>query len=266
MESEETEKTTSTVDEIYALLKNSSLPTVLVEGKDDIIFYRAIEEDLKHYGIDMLPAGNKWAVLNLRERLIKNPVKVAVLFVVDNDLWVHKPPSEDLTGLITTNGYAIENDLFSDGELLSFMDGKEKRLFEADLKQFVCWYSLAVNRYLTGVNSAFRTHPNKILDDSDGYISSTTLQEGEEYPEELYNLILGSYGALLRGKSLFALLLRRLSAKNRMVKFSAKQLMAICASRKGRNYQALCVAIENELNAQQLKLSSRGGTPVLSMV
>lgn len=51
------ERTTLTVDEIFETLKRTSLPTVLVEGKDDIIFYRAIEKDLKEFGVDMLPRG-----------------------------------------------------------------------------------------------------------------------------------------------------------------------------------------------------------------
>lgn len=59
------------VDELFALLKKTTIPTILVEGKDDIIIYRRIEDDLDDIGVDMLPAGNKGSVLELREK-IKN--------------------------------------------------------------------------------------------------------------------------------------------------------------------------------------------------
>ena len=34
------------INELFATLKNSSIPTVLVEGNDDMIFYRRVEEEL----------------------------------------------------------------------------------------------------------------------------------------------------------------------------------------------------------------------------
>lgn len=65
-------KTRPTVNEIYELLKRSSLPTVLVEGKDDIIFYRGIEFELSCFNIDMLPAGNKSSVSEFKSKIEKN--------------------------------------------------------------------------------------------------------------------------------------------------------------------------------------------------
>ncbi len=242
------DKSRPTVDELYELLKRTSLPTVLVEGKDDIIFYRKIEEELNEYGVDMLPAGNKDAVLKLRKKILEYPISAPVVFVVDKDLWVHAfPPDEELDDVITTEGYSIENDLFVDGDLESLLDAKELARYRADLEKFVRWYALAVYRHFNHVVSGFRTHPGKVLDDAKFYVAGTSLTPGEQYPDELYETIVDSYSLYLRGKSLFALILRELSATRRDTKFSGKQLMAFGASRKGRNFQRLYAAIKNSL-------------------
>jgi len=237
-----------TADELYALLKRTSLPTVLVEGKDDIIFYRKIEEDLRSLGVDMLPAGNKGAVLELLRRISENPVPTPMVFVVDKDLWVHHVnDGEKPDAVITTQGYSIENDLYLDGELESLLSMEERRVFREELDKFVYWYALAVARKLQGSDSTFRTHPGKILDDEEHYASEIALSEGEAYPEEFLDVIKNNYSSLLRGKSLFALLVRELSSKRREVKFSVKQLMEIGAARRGGNYQQMSRSIQEAL-------------------
>ena len=60
-----------TKEEIIATIKHSSIPTVLVEGKDDIIFYRKLEEEEEFYdfGLDILSAGSKSAVLSIKKEI-----------------------------------------------------------------------------------------------------------------------------------------------------------------------------------------------------
>ena len=240
------EKRRLSVDEIYALLKNSDLPTVLVEGKDDIIFYRAIEDELRHLDIDMLPAGNKHAVLELRNKIRDNPIKAPTVFIVDKDLWVHPQCElpENIDDVITTVGYSIENDLYTDGELECLLNPNEKREFLAELAVFCRWYSLAVTRSLDGKASSFRSSPGKVLDDKKFREEELLLNDEEGYPEEFYEDIVNNYSRVLRGKSLFSLLLRRLSHSKRPVKFSGKQLMAIGAARKGENFERIQLAVK----------------------
>ncbi|MBN3726999.1 DUF4435 domain-containing protein [Burkholderia sp. Ac-20379] len=243
------EKTRPTVDEIYELLKRTSIPTVLVEGKDDIIFYRSIEHELRDLDVDMLPAGNKDAVLELRNKIKEGPVSVPVVFVVDNDLWVYsitERPS-NIDDVITTTGYSIENDLFVDGDLEDLLIPEEVARFKAELSKFLRWYALSIYRNINGAASSFRTHAGKVLDDEDFYKAEVVLYEGEVYPEALLETIQSNYGALVRGKSLFALLLRQLSAKNRHAKFGGKQLMAIGASRKGSHFQRIQTSVRESL-------------------
>ncbi|WOI35025.1 DUF4435 domain-containing protein [Tritonibacter scottomollicae] len=233
-----------TVDELFQLLKRTSLPTVLVEGSDDIIFYRKIEEDLSHLGLDVLPAGNKDSVLRLRQ-MLSGASNVTFAFVVDKDLWVHTPHTDHFdNNLVQTNGYSIENDLFIDGELEDFMGPEEMALFNVDIQKFLDWYALVVSRVLRGKSGSFRTHPNKVLDDESFYIEESSLLEGETYPNTLRQELGGDFRRLVRGKSLMAILHRQLSRKGRDVKFSTRQLITIGGSRRGENFNRLkeCIA------------------------
>ncbi|OSQ29410.1 DUF4435 domain-containing protein [Thalassospira sp. MCCC 1A03138] len=242
-------KVTPTVDELFELLKRTSLPTVLVEGKDDIIFYRSVEHELKFYNVDMLPAGNKHSVLKLFDKLSGIQTSAPIVFLVDKDLWVHA--TRDSWGvsdeIITTNGYSIENDLFSDGDLEALMEPDEKIRFNSELSKFVRWYALAVSRSLSGKESAFRTNPGKVLDDDDFYDEEMRLLEDETYPEDLFNEIMEEYHFFLRGKSLLSLVCRQLSSRRRKVKFGSKQLIAFGASRKGDNFERICVLLTDSL-------------------
>lgn len=241
------------VDELFATLKNSSIPTVLVEGKDDMIFYRRIEEELSELNIDILPVGNKEKVLRLRERIISEKLPLPVTFIVDKDLWVnYGVPLEYQDVVITTNGYSIENDLFIDGNLLSLLDSDELTKFNTDLRYFIKWYALAIDRHINNRKTIkdekypFRYHPNKLLDDESFYNQEMILDRNEIYPTDLYNSIFSDYGTKLRGKSLLGLLLRYLSHKNRKTKFSIYQLLEFGASRKGQNFKDLVTKLREK--------------------
>jgi hypothetical protein len=250
------EKPRPTVDELFELLKRTGLPTVLVEGKDDIIFYRRVEEGLSELGIDILPAGNKQAVLQLRDKLNDESIKKPIIFIVDNDLWVHFGDERNDAGVITTDGYSIENDIFSDGELCTLLNKDECPRFEAELERFIRWYALAVSRQLRGVACEFRTHPTKVLEDPGFYEQQLKLLDDEAYPDGLYSEIFSNYQRLLRGKSLFALLLRQLSRAHRKTKFGVYQLMEIGAARKGRKYDRICALVRDVFSNSSVTTTS----------
>jgi hypothetical protein len=185
-------------------------------------------------------------VLELRQKVKDGPVKVPTAFIVDKDLWVYPEclVPEGLDDVVTTTGYSIENDLFIDGDLEFLMEAEEKEEFERELFKFCKWYALAVSRNLRGAESTFRTHPQKVLDEPDFYEAETVLHEGEIYPQELFDKITSHYAHFLRGKSLFALILRQLSAKRRDIKFGGKQLMEIGAKRRGANFKRIQDALK----------------------
>ncbi|MCK7414176.1 DUF4435 domain-containing protein [Enterobacter cloacae] len=233
------------LDEIYETLKRTSLPTVLVEGVDDIYFYRRIEEELSDIGVDMLPVGNKDGVLELYKRIQSNPVSAPVAYVVDKDDWVYFGIPENIGDIITTNGYSVENDLFSDGDLTSLLTMAEKDKFTSELAIFLRWYTLSLVRNKVGnqENISYREHPNKVLDDREFYEKSIKLNQDEDYPEVLYNRIHEEYVHMLRGKSLLSLLIRIFSNRSEGAKYSRQQLIEFGASRRNENYQRICESI-----------------------
>lgn len=240
------------LDEIYETLKRTSLPTVLVEGVDDIYFYRRVEEELSDIGVDMLPVGNKDGVLKLYERIRLNPISAPVAYVVDKDDWVYFGIPGHCDGIITTNGYSVENDLYSDGDLISLLTVPEKEKFHSDMGLFLRWYTLSLVRNIlhNQENISYREHPNRVLDDFEFYENSLRLNEGEDYPEDLYNEIHSKYHQMLRGKSLLSLLIRILSNRNEGAKYSSQQLIEFGASRKSNNFQRICDSITKVFNTR----------------
>lgn len=57
-----------TTEELIATLRNTSLPTVVVEGLDDMIVYRAIEQRLSHLNVSILPTGGRSKLLDIYKR------------------------------------------------------------------------------------------------------------------------------------------------------------------------------------------------------
>jgi hypothetical protein len=76
------------VDEIISTLKHSSVASIVVEGNDDVIVLRAIEEDLHSYGVSLIVAGGRNSVLEIFKRRSELPAGLPVVFVADRDLWI----------------------------------------------------------------------------------------------------------------------------------------------------------------------------------
>jgi hypothetical protein len=140
------EKVELDVEEIIAPLKKTSLPTVIVEGSDDVIVYRRFEIGLAHLGISIFPVGGRKKVLDIFLRKSEIPADVKLVFVVDQDTWVNTgvPAQYQSSQMVLTTGYSIENDVFMDGNLVSLLKGQEIAKFFSELESFVEWNSLAL--------------------------------------------------------------------------------------------------------------------------
>lgn len=153
------------VEEIIALLKKTSLPTVIVEGSDDMIVYRRFEIRLAHLGISIFPVCGRKKVLDIFLRKSEIPADVKLVFVADQDTWVNTgvPAQYQSSQMVLTTGYSIENDVFMDGNLVSLLKGQEVAKFSSELESFVEWYSLALSRHLNGSNHLISLHPDHVL-------------------------------------------------------------------------------------------------------
>lgn len=224
-----------TVDELVSTLKNSSLPTIVVEGVDDIIVYRRLEDALADKDVSVLAVGGRAAVLQIFERLGEISNRKNFFFIADKDLWVYSdvPDKYKNKQIIFTNGYSVENDIYRDGNLEDLLVPREKTNFEIEIKKFVYWYSLVLNRILKGVEGSINIYPGIVLDDMAAYADMTKLVEKEIYPENLNESLLSDYAKLIRGKSLMAILGRQISCVTRKPRIHHEALLEMHSARRG---------------------------------
>lgn len=239
------------VDEIISLLKRTSLPTIIVEGCDDMIVYRALEERLAHLGISMLPVGGRGKVLDVFKRTGEVPTSVSIAFIADQDIWVNVgiPPEYVDNRIVFTAGYSIENDVFLDGELWRLLKGPEIDTFESELNNFLEWYALALNRHLQNESEPISLHPDHVLNATQRP-SLLALRDAEQYPMALKEQLISEYGRLVRGKSLIALLVRNTNYKGRNPRHTDKALLESVAIRPGPLLEQLAERVEQAISAR----------------
>ena len=104
-----------TVDDWVTTLSDpdTCLPTIIVEGENDIPIYRRIEKYIGVQDADVIQVGGRNNLLSLYERR-KEFAHLPVAFVADRDLWLFSGIPPDYPDIIWTEGYSIENDLYAD--------------------------------------------------------------------------------------------------------------------------------------------------------
>ena len=217
-----------TVDEMVAVLRRSTLPTVLVEGQDDMRIYRWVEERLGSQTANVLPTGGRPNLLSVYER--RNEFSnLPVAFVADRDMWLFSGVPSEYDGVIWTEGYSIENDLYAGSELENLMDAEEAEEHQQLLDAFVEWFAFEVERHLAGEDFEVAHHCNRVVP-----LGQTKMDEdfgksrGFRPPgAEIHQQIRRGYQLQLRGRSLFEMLVRFLSAPARDSKHSIHGLYEI---------------------------------------
>jgi len=215
--------------EAAATIVHSSLPTVVTEGEDDYTAYRHIEESLVDLGVSLLPLSGRDVVLQVY-RLIPAEFLQRTMFVVDQDNWIYVGIPEEVAvsnRIVTTSGYSVENDLARDGELDLLMTLGERANFRAELDIVCKAHSVEVLKIQDGRKGNLATHVNRILN------GQGTIWKSEEVCLETATALRANYLTLIRGKTLFELLLRQLSYSQRRVKHSRGSLMEVAAAREG---------------------------------
>lgn len=212
------------VDELVELLKRSSLTTVVVEGKDDMTIYRWLEQKIGIDKVNFLPCGGRDKLLQVFNRRDEFS-QIKTIFLADKDCFVYTTVPAEYDDIIWTKGYSVENDLYAGRFLEKLLSVNEEVNFRASLKNFITYYAFEVEQFNKKLVFNFSNHPNQVLTDSHelDQVFLETVNYSEPTPETIEYLE-KEYDLLLRGKSLFALLLRFLSHKNREIKHSKKSL------------------------------------------
>lgn len=234
----------TTPEEALAVLRNSSLPTVVTEGRDDYQTLRRLEERLDDLGVDFLPLCGKDSVLRVFEELPDHR-RTNTLLLVDLDHWMYFgiPPKYQSKNLLYTFGYSIENDLILDYDLTLLLTRNEKENFLSEVNLVAASHSIEIERARPDKNCSISRHPSDILKET------FELDMLEPSEVEMHAVLVANYKQIMRGKTVFQLLIRQLTAKNRKVKFGFRQLLEIAAANTGTVFDSL----ETEI---RLRLSS----------
>ncbi len=217
-----------TVDELVATLRRSELPTVIVEGKDDMRIYRWVEGRIGSQNANVLPTGGRETLLSVYERR-NEYAHLPVAFVADRDLWLFSGIPSIYNDIIWTQGYSIENDLYAGATLEDMLESKEARVHQQVLVLIIEWFAFEVEEHLAGREVRVDTHCSRVVPPGKTEIDQGFRQSrGFRPPDEvLHQQIKDAYPLQLRGKTLFQVLVRFLSASDRDVKHSTFGLYEI---------------------------------------
>lgn len=213
-----------TVTEIIASLEHSTLPSVIVEGDDDIIVYREIENYIKHT-IDVLNVGGRDKVLQIYDEISNRPglQNKTLIFIADQDTWCNTGVPADYQSeiLIFTTGYSLENDVFVDFGCQQIIDkhqNKDKFFDEKD--KYLHWYALALQATLKNKREReVSNQASQIPEDRQlsrplknilhpNYQQLVSLKEDETYPNQLKQNLKDGFPFSIRGKALLELFIR----------------------------------------------------------
>lgn len=237
------------IDEIIATLKRSSLTTVLVEGVDDVMIYRWLEDEIGIHKANFLPCGGRDNLLQIYNR--RNEFSnIKCVFVADKDAFVYINPPNEYSEVIWTNGYSIENDLYFGRGIEELFSPKEKEIFTKSLNSFIKYYSFEIENFLGNKSFCFRNHPQHILCELQHIVKQEFLEQInfiEPNPKTI-DYLKENYDVLIRGKSLFALVTRILSHKTRQIKHSKVSLLEHCyKTQKSKMFERLLNEIDNKI-------------------
>ncbi|MEG3168833.1 DUF4435 domain-containing protein [Sphingomonas sp. LB3N6] len=238
-----------TVAEIVAYLKKSALPTIIVEGSDDIIIYRHLEQVFSKKGISVLPAGGRSCVLSIYDAMASVTNKPRIAYIIDLDSWIYGcvPNSYRSADIICTDGYSIENDVFRDVDYLAMLNPGEETVYLNALSATLNWYTHRLSDYFMGNELTVKTTLHELLNASAG---TTLHSESRSIPQSLTTartFLESDYAKLVRGKNIMQCLSYVLNAKNRTPKYSYAHLLEIGWLKRGRFMESIIQQVDKAI-------------------
>ncbi len=236
-----------TPDEIVAYLKRTGQLTLLVEGTDDKSVYRHIESKLDDLEIDCLDCGGRPSLLsifNRKEEFSNAPV----IFIADKDMWHFTGiPHEYSCGIIFTDGYSIENDLYIKDLFETLLESDDRKKFRELIAGLARWQAFHVTAFMATGFCQCDFHVNQIAPPPNVDLCSQHLSDisFSEPPSELVSQIQASYYISLRGKTLFEAILRYLNGGTRPSRYSKANLFELGAKVSNECIERLCSEIKS---------------------
>ena len=265
-----------TLENLVDALRLSNKPNIIVEGQDDEIIYRTLVERLGRFDVGFFSAGSKGTLLHLYEELseyenVGDFRHAPVAFIADRDMWLFRGIPACYDNIISTEGYSIENDLYSYVKLRDRVGNQTE--YNQTLDSISMWFAYKVEEYLEKnppektfesirdeehVDVAY--HLNRIVP-----LEKTTLApdlESLPLDHERVREVRDAYNLQLRGKLLFELLIRFLNKpsqgfRNATVSYDGLYNDAITVPESDRLFFRLEDDVREKLNEQKQKIAAQ---------
>lgn len=192
-----------TASEIVASLAHTSIPTIIVEGKDDMSLLRLVE---KKIGVNVLPCGGRAALLEVFER--RDEFKgLQCAFLADRDTWLFDKVPEEYAEIVCTKGYSIENDVLYHTNLSLLLDDGGNSFLNKAKPLLTKWWACELSNYFSNDETHFDTNIHSIIDGLNEKEKVLKLRnpvsvKHEQKYRELINLISSDFELYMRGHQL----------------------------------------------------------------
>ena len=268
-----------TLENLVIALRLSNKPNIIVEGKDDEIIYGTLVERLGRFDVGFFSAGSKDTLLHLYEELSEYENAgdfrhVPVAFIADRDMWLFRGIPACYDNIIWTEGYSIENDLYSYAKLRDRIGNEAE--YDQILDAISMWFAYKVEEYLEKnppektfasirdeehVDVAY--HLNQVIPPE-----KTTLSPDLEFlpsDHERVREVRRAYHLQVRGKLLFELLVRFLNKPKQgflgaTVSYYALYNDAITVPESNQLFSRVEKEVQKKLDKQKEKIASQTST------
>lgn len=186
-------------DELIAYLRQTQLPTLLVEGSGDEGLFRRMERAISNGTIDVLPVGGKGRLHAIYERRLELAhARIAFLRDKDEFIAIGIPPGHE--DYIFTSGYSIENDVLSRA-VLEMLAGEDAYRLSTFVALMSDWFRFALSNYLADPTNSVCKDISQVLCEA-GYTSDAAAEMLSPLHPVCASLDTAQCWSWLRGKTL----------------------------------------------------------------
>jgi len=200
-----------------------------VEGEDDEAIYRWLESRFGVLNVSIFSCGGREVLIKIyRQRAMLTGKRI--VWLADLDMWKFSDPPSDLSGIIFTSGYSIENDLYAGSEIENLLEADE-RTRHTQLLDVVCdWFAFEVLEHQAGREAQVGTNINKVVDLSTMAMRQQFATNRQYVPPDpaFVDSLRKEYKLSLRGKTLIDVLFECVNYNKRPARHSKEAIVEIC--------------------------------------
>lgn len=232
-----------TKDEIVASLKRTNVPTLLVEGKDDIHVYRHLIDAIDEPLLSIIACGDRDVLFKVFKEVKELELSgKKIVFIADKDNFIYMGIPEEYKDIIFTDGYCMENDLYDQSEIKEkLMSSEEVDEYKDLINLISLWYAFEIEQLKNGLEAKTGTHINNVIPINSKSLCTDYLSSINYFPAqpELVYEIKNEYSKKLRGKQIFQCLARVLTKKGRFAKYNENILIDLALNFGNENLESL---------------------------